>query len=146
LFLKSPLPPLGKGGNYCEIPLNPPFSKGEEFGNRFCSPLWKIVVPLFGKEGQGEIFGEIFRKFQFNLKSPSPPLRKGGELLRNPPQSPFFKGEEFGNRFCSPLWKIAVPLFGKEGQGEIFGEIFGKFQFNLKSPSPPLRKGVNMDN
>jgi len=34
-----------------------------------------------------------------------------------------------------------VPLFGKEGQGEIFGKIFGKSKANLKSPSPPLRKG-----
>jgi len=34
------LPPLRKGRNY-KIPLNPPFSKGEEFG-----------VPLFGKEGR----------------------------------------------------------------------------------------------
>jgi len=41
-----------------------------------------------------------------------------------------------------------VPLFGKEGLGEIFGEIFGKFQFYIKSPLPPLRKGgrQKMDN
>jgi len=26
-FSKIPLAPFKKGGNYCEIPLNPPFSK-----------------------------------------------------------------------------------------------------------------------
>jgi len=34
------------------------------------------LSPLFGKQGLGEIFGES----KANLKSPSPPLRKGDAL------------------------------------------------------------------
>jgi len=52
--LKSPLPPLRKG-EYCEIPLNPPFSKGEKFG-----------VPLFGKGGNKEQY--LFAKKGKNKK------------------------------------------------------------------------------
>jgi len=54
------------------------------------SPFFKggCIVPLFGKEGQGEIFG----KSKANLKSPSPPLRKG-ETNAKSPLPPLRKGE-----------------------------------------------------
>jgi len=33
------------------------------------------------------------------------------------------------------------PLFGKEGQGEICGKIFGKSTANIKSLPTPFKKG-----
>jgi len=52
--------------------------------------------------------------------------------LSNPPQSPFFKE---GKNLLSPsLVKRGYRRFLER-------RFFGKFQFNLKSPLPPLGKG-----
>jgi len=57
-----------------------------------------LFVPLFYKQG----FGEIFGKFKFYIKSPLPPLRKGGDkkggnCCKIPLNPPFSKGDVKSN-------------------------------------------------
>jgi len=64
------------------------------------------------------------------------------------PSSPLFQRGKLGNEkwivdlspFGVPFW-CCSPLRRRGVRGDFWKKIFGKFQFYLKSPLPPLRKG-----
>src|SRR5215470_4328215 len=71
-------------------------------------------------------FPEAVRKF----KSPCNPPFSKGEMLK--------RGNTIVHRKCSriPLCRVRVPLFGKEGAGEICGVRSGPLQFFHGFPLP----------